>query len=375
MNNDLLKIFKKYIEDIDLEKMRNVWSEQSKRFIDFWDNKIMDDSYLSLSDSEIDEIVLILDKKAKGSTKNHYAVANVMIPQGVWRRLFKEINEIKKLNSLLNKIFVSDNDEEKIIAIDKLYEFNKGRKNSLTGKSGNAINSMLFTYSPTKYLAVVSLNDRRKIIDYYQLSNKIDFEDNSQGKKIIQTNKIIIDGFKAKGIDTTPQLLSQFLYDELKEDWRSSDEDSETAYEDNTITTPENDTFFHLENELENFLIANWDNTKLAKDYELIEENGELVSQQYKTDIGKIDILVEDKKTKQLVVIELKRNQTSDDTVGQILRYIGWLKTHKTNNQDVKGIIIARRFDEKLHYALKTIDGIQTLIYKVNFTLSESKIS
>ncbi|MGC9779572.1 MAG: hypothetical protein HZR80_10055 [Candidatus Heimdallarchaeota archaeon] len=183
MINDLQKKFKKYMENVDLEKMRNVWSEQSKRFRDFWDNKIMDDSYLSLSDSEIDEIVLILDKKAKGSTKDHYAVANVMIPQGVWRRLFKEINEIKKLKSLLNKIFVSDNDEEKIVAIDKLYEFNIGRKNSLTGKSGNAINSMLFAYSPTKYIAVVSLNDRKKIIEYYQLSNKINFEDNSQGKK------------------------------------------------------------------------------------------------------------------------------------------------------------------------------------------------
>ncbi|MGC9779573.1 MAG: DUF91 domain-containing protein [Candidatus Heimdallarchaeota archaeon] len=51
-----------------------------------------------------------------------------------------------------------------------------------------------------------------------------------------------------------------------------------------------------MENELENFLIANWDKTELAEDYELIEENGELVSQQYKTDIGKIDILVRDKK-------------------------------------------------------------------------------
>ncbi|MGC9779574.1 MAG: hypothetical protein HZR80_10065 [Candidatus Heimdallarchaeota archaeon] len=73
--------------------------------------------------------------------------------------------------------------------------------------------------------------------------------------------------------------------------------------------------------------------------------------------------------------MELKRNQTSDDTVGQILRYIGWLKTHKTNTQDVKGIIIVRSFDEKLHYALKTIDCIKTLIYKINFTLSESKNS
>ncbi|MHA1856216.1 MAG: hypothetical protein ACTSYY_09215, partial [Promethearchaeota archaeon] len=71
MINDLQKKFEKYLEKIDSEKIRNVWSEQSRKFRSFWKNKIMNDSYLSLSDSEIDEIVLILDKKAKGSTKDH----------------------------------------------------------------------------------------------------------------------------------------------------------------------------------------------------------------------------------------------------------------------------------------------------------------
>lgn len=373
MKNELQTKFKKYIENTNTEEMRSVWSEQSKKFIDFWKNKIMDDSYPSLSDSEIDEIVLILDKKAKGSTKDHFAVANVMIPQGVWRRLFKEIQQNKRLKSSLNKIFTSDNDKEKITAIDKLYEFNKGRKNSLTGKSGNAINSMLFAYSPKKYLAVVSLNDRKKIIDFYQFSHNLDLVNDAQGKKIIQTNEIIMNGFKEKGIETTPLVLSNFLYNELKDDWRISDDDSEVTYEDKIEAYNGNDTSFHLENELENFLIANWGNTDLSKDYELIEENGELVSQQYRTDIGIIDILVRDKKTKQLVVIELKRNQTSDSTVGQILRYINWLEAHKTNGQTVKGIIIARNFDEKLQYALKKIKDVQTLIYKVNFVLSESK--
>lgn len=373
MKNGLQTKFKIYLENTNSEQLRSVWSKQSKKFIDFWKNKVMDDTYPSLSDSEIDGIVLILDKKAKGSTKDHFAVANVMIPQGVWRRLFKEIQQNKRLKSLLNKIFTSDNDKEKIAAIDKLYEVNQGRKNSLTGKSGNAINSMLFAYSPKKYLAVVSLNDRKKIIDFYQFSHNLDLINDTQGKKIIQTNEIIMNGFKEKGIEATPLVLSNFLYNELKDDWRISDDDSEVTYEDKIEDYNGNDTSFHLENELENFLITNWDNTELSKDYELIEENDELVSQQYRTDIGIIDILVRDKKTKQLVVIELKRNQTSDSTVGQILRYINWLEAHKTKGQTVKGIIIARNFDEKLHYALKKIKDVQTLIYKVNFILSESK--
>ena len=77
-------------------------------------------------------------------------------------------------------------------------------------------------------------------------------------------------------------------------------------------------------------MIENWDRTELGKKYDLIEENDEVVSQQFKTDIGRIDILAKDKRGGQLVVIELKKDQTSDDTVGQLTRYMGWLEEHKT---------------------------------------------
>ena len=50
--------------------------------------------------------------------------------------------------------------------------------------------------------------------------------------------------------------------------------------------------------QLEDFLIENWEGTELGQKYDLIKEEGELKSQQYKTDIGRIDILVQDKKMK-----------------------------------------------------------------------------
>jgi RecB family endonuclease NucS len=56
-----------------------------------------------------------------------------------------------------------------------------------------------------------------------------------------------------------------------------------------------------------------------------------MVSQQYQTAMGPIDILAQDKKSQQYVVIELKRDQTSDQTVGQLARYMGWLEENKTN--------------------------------------------
>lgn len=64
---------------------------------------------------------------------------------------------------------------------------------------------------------------------------------------------------------------------------------------------------FYMENQLEDFIIHNWEETDLGKKYNLIIEEGELLSQQYRTDIGRIDILARDKATKDYVVIELKK--------------------------------------------------------------------
>ena len=105
--------------------------------------------------------------------------------------------------------------------------------------------------------------------------------------------------------------------------------------------------------------------------YDLIfDDDGELVSQQYRTDIGLIDILVKDKKSKNYVVIELKKNQTSEDTVGQITRYMGWIKEHLKDDK-VKGIIISGHADKKLSYALSMVNNIDIFLYEVNFNLKE----
>ena len=129
---------------------------------------------------------------------------------------------------------------------------------------------------------------------------------------------------------------------------------------------------FYMEQQLEDFIIENWNETEFGKKYDLIYEEGDLKSQQYMTDIGRIDILAKDKKDGHHVVIELKRNQTSDDTVGQILRYMGWIE-EKKQDENVKGIIVAGKFDEKLYYAQKRAKDVEIFTYEVNFSLNESK--
>lgn len=148
---------------------------------------------------------------------------------------------------------------------------------------------------------------------------------------------------------------------------------TELSIDSKSIETPQNTGLFYMEKQLEDFLILNWNNSDLGKKYELIIEDGELISQQYRTDIGPIDILAKDRKDGSYVVIELKRNQTSDDTVGQLMRYMGWVKRH-LNDPNVKGVIIAGKYDKKLDYALEYAPGdTDVYLYNVSFSLNEFK--
>ena len=129
---------------------------------------------------------------------------------------------------------------------------------------------------------------------------------------------------------------------------------------------------FYLESQLEDFLIQNWAETEFGQKYNLIYEGGDLKSQQYRTDIGRIDILAKNKSNDSYVVIELKRNQTSDDTVGQVTRYMGWIQD-KYGDTNVSGVIVAGKYDEKLYYAQKMLKNIEVFLYEVNFKLNEYK--
>ena len=119
-----------------------------------------------------------------------------------------------------------------------------------------------------------------------------------------------------------------------------------------------------MEAHLEDFIIRNWDQTELGKRYDLIYDEGELVGQQYITDVGRIDILAKDKETGSHVVIELKRGQTGDETVGQLTRYMGWVRKN-LNDEGVKGIIIAGQIDEQLRLAITMVPNIEIFLYTI----------
>jgi restriction system protein len=136
----------------------------------------------------------------------------------------------------------------------------------------------------------------------------------------------------------------------------------------------EEPSLFALEEHLEDFLVKNWKNTQLGKNFDIFEEDGELVGQQYPTDTGPIDILAISKDKKTLLVVELKKGRASDVVVGQCQRYMGYVKEELAEkNQQVKGVIIAFEDDVKIRRALSVVPNISFYTYKVFFKL-EKKI-
>jgi len=126
---------------------------------------------------------------------------------------------------------------------------------------------------------------------------------------------------------------------------------------------------FGLERHLHDFLFDNWEQTSLGKEWALYDDEA---GYEYPTDIGYIDLLARHRKKPEWLVIELKRGKTSDEAVGQVLRYMGWVKNQLAEKGDtVKGLIIARKAEDKLLYAISALEGVNIGIqtYEVEFYL------
>lgn len=125
-----------------------------------------------------------------------------------------------------------------------------------------------------------------------------------------------------------------------------------------------------MEKHLEDFLCQNWKQTELGKQYDIYEEDGELVGQQYPTDTGPIDILAIGKEKKELLVVELKKGRASDSVVGQVQRYMGYVQEELAEeNQVVKGVIIALEDDIRIRRALTVTKNIEFYRYQISFKL------
>ena len=131
----------------------------------------------------------------------------------------------------------------------------------------------------------------------------------------------------------------------------------------------ESESEFALEAHLEEFIDQNWTKINFGQNLRRLSSD-EQSGRQYPAGQWSIDFLCEDADTKDLVVIELKRGRTSDATVGQVLRYIGWVQENLAKpGQHTRGIIIASGVDDALRLAVRNVPNVKVMTYKVDFVL------
>ena len=126
---------------------------------------------------------------------------------------------------------------------------------------------------------------------------------------------------------------------------------------------------FALEVHLEEFMEANWSSIDFGRSLRIWADEEGNRGRQYVTDVGVIDFLCEDETANELVVVELKRGKSSDRVVGQILRYMGWVREHTANGHSVSGIIITHEYDDQVRYAIAELPHVEAWTYRVSFTV------
>jgi hypothetical protein len=129
-------------------------------------------------------------------------------------------------------------------------------------------------------------------------------------------------------------------------------------------------TEFVLEKYLEEFIISNWDKIDFGEDLELYKDEEGSSGQYFAEDAGYIDILAKDP-SGNFVVIELKKGRKNDEVVGQVLRYMAWVRKNLAKSgEGVRGIIVVGERDAKLELSRSEVaDKVAIKIYQVSFKL------
>lgn len=127
-----------------------------------------------------------------------------------------------------------------------------------------------------------------------------------------------------------------------------------------------NSSAFAYEHDLQHFLVRNLEKVE----YGLTPYGGSIeTSIEFNAGGRRIDILAVDKSGK-FVVIELKVSRGYDRALGQLSRYMAWVKQELSPESSVRGIIIAREISDDLKLATSLNPLISCFEYDISFSLN-----
>jgi len=130
---------------------------------------------------------------------------------------------------------------------------------------------------------------------------------------------------------------------------------------------------FGLERYLHEFLRDNWGKLEIGQEWQIYSEPGDdQAGYEFPCGVGYIDILAKHRTETRWLVIELKRDQGTDQTVGQVARYMGWVRQHLAQPEEaVEGLVICHSADDRIKYALSAVPNVSLRFYEVEFHLKE----
>lgn len=126
---------------------------------------------------------------------------------------------------------------------------------------------------------------------------------------------------------------------------------------------------FAMESHLRDYLAQNLKHIQgLPAQLELFTDESGMPGVEYRTGVGFIDILARDSDGA-FYVLELKVSRGSDAVIGQIMRYMGWIRDNLAEGHPVYGVVVTSGASEKLKYAASEHPGIFLREYELSFLL------
>ncbi len=126
---------------------------------------------------------------------------------------------------------------------------------------------------------------------------------------------------------------------------------------------------FPLERHLRDFLAKNIRSVSIGgRPLALYTDRNGQTGVEYPTGVGPIDILAVDA-DRNFYVFELKLGHGPDAAIGQLARYMGWVKRSIAGDRQVTGVIVAKSVNDKIRYAASVSPNAVLFEYTMSFAL------